>query len=187
MKSLSHNFIKRLKDRNEDALEYIINAYMPLVKTIATKILFTSNYAEIEECINDVFLLIWQNAHQFKGEEAEFKKWVGIITKTKAIDRYRQIEKRKYREQSEELVHNTASKTKTEDNVVRHEDKDAILMALSQLGELDCDIFIMKYYFELSNGEIAEQLGLSKAAVDNRLYRGKKELAKNLKLKELLV
>jgi len=42
----------------------------------------------------------------------------------------------------------------------------------------------MKYYLELSNNEIAENLSLSKAAVDNRLYRGKKILATNTKLKE---
>ncbi|MBM7584623.1 DNA-directed RNA polymerase specialized sigma subunit [Bacillus pakistanensis] len=40
MKSSSTNFISRLKKQKEDALEYIIDAYMPLVKTIATKILY---------------------------------------------------------------------------------------------------------------------------------------------------
>jgi len=36
MKSSSTNFIVRLKRQKEDALDYIIDTYMPLVKTITT-------------------------------------------------------------------------------------------------------------------------------------------------------
>lgn len=187
MKSSSKNFISRLKKQKEDALDYIIETYMPLVKTIATKILFVNYFEDVEECVNDVFLLVWRNAHQFSGDEKDFKKWIGIIAKSKAIDRYRQAEKRRIRELSDDLLQYTASTTQTEDSVIKQEEKDGILIELSQLGELDRDIFILKYYVELSNSEIAQQLNLSKAAVDNRLYRGKKELSANTKLKELLV
>ena len=52
---------------------------------------------------------------------------------------------------------------------------------------LDQPVFIMKYYLELTNNEIANTLGLTKAAVDNRLYRGKKELAQHDSLKERFI
>ncbi len=70
---------------------------------------------------------------------------------------------------------------------MKREERDELIAAISQLKENDRDIFMMKYYLELSNGEIADHLGLTKAAVDNRLYRGKKILASNLKVKELFV
>lgn len=72
MKSLSTNFITRLKKQKEDALEYVIDAYMPLVKTIATKILNNMKRSDVDECINDVFLSVWQNAHQFQGDTQDF-------------------------------------------------------------------------------------------------------------------
>lgn len=184
MNSSSTNFIKRLKKRKEDALEYIIDAYMPLVKTIATKILCNMKRQDIDECINDVFLTVWQNAHQFQGNAEDFKKWIGVITKYKAIDRYRQTEKQIAREQTDVLLEQKASSLQTDRFILQREDKNEILLAISQLAEIDRDIFIMKYYLELSNNEIAENLSLSKAAVDNRLYRGKKILATNTKLKE---
>ncbi len=184
MKSSSTNFITRLKKQKEDALDYIINAYMPLVKTIATKILHNMKREDIDECINDVFLTVWQNADQFQGETKEFKKWIGMITKYKAIDRYRQAEKQFAREQSDALLEQKASSLHTDRFVLQREDKNELLLAISQLEEIDRDIFIMKYYLERPNIEIAENLGLSKAAVDNRLYRGKKRLATNTKLKE---
>ncbi|PFA69111.1 RNA polymerase subunit sigma-70 [Bacillus sp. AFS015802] len=187
MKSSPTNFIKRLKKKKEDALEYVIDAYMPLVKTIAMKILHNRNRLDVDECINDVFLTVWQNAHQFKGEPEDFKKWIGMITKYKAIDRYRQAEKRHTREQSDKSLLQTESPLETDTSVLRWEEKNELLAAISQLEELDRDIFVMKYYLDLTNKEIADQLNLSKAAVDNSLYRGKKKLASNVKLKERLV
>ncbi|WP_341356707.1 sigma-70 family RNA polymerase sigma factor [Rossellomorea sp. y25] len=187
MKSSPTNFIIRLKKKKEDALEYIIDAYMPLAKTIAKKILHNRNRLDIDECINDVFLTVWQNAHQFKGEPEDFKKWIGMITKYKAIDRYRQAEKRNAREQTDESLLQKGSSLETDTSVLQREEKNELLAAISQLEDLDRDIFMMNYYLDLTNKEIADQLNLSKAAVDNRLYRGKKKLASNVKLKERLV
>lgn len=187
MKSSSKNFISRLKKQKEDALDYVIDEYMPLVKTIATKILPDQKHSDIDECINDVFLTVWQNAHQFQGDLQDFKKWIGMITKYKAIDRYRQTKKQAEREQPDAPLEQSVNALPTDVSVLKREEKNAWLFAISQLGEVDRDIFIMKYYLGLTNSEIADNLGLSKAAVDNRLYRGKKLLATNTKLKELFV
>lgn len=187
MKSSSSNFITRLKRQKEDALDYILEAYMPLVKTIASKVLHNMRQLDIDECVNDVFLTVWQNAHQFQGDPQDFKKWIGMITKYKAIDRYRQAEKQLALEQSDDPLEQTASHLQTDLSVLKKEVKNELLLALSKLSEMDRDIFIMKYYLELTNIEIGDNLGLSKAAVDNRLYRGKKVLATNTKLKELFV
>jgi len=187
MKCSSANFITRLKKQKEDALDYIIEAYLPLVKTIATKILYNMKRPDIDECVNDVFLTVWQNSHQFKGDTQDFKKWIGMITKYKAIDRYRQAEKQMTNEQTDAPLVLQTSKLQTDLSVLQREEKNELLLAISQLEEIDRDIFMMKYYMELSNIEIAGHLGLTKAAVDNRLYRGKKILATNAKLKERFV
>ena len=110
-----------------------------------------------------------------------------MITKYKSIDRYRQAEKQLAREQSDAPLEQKASALQTEVSVLQREEKNELLFAISQLKEIDRDIFMMKYYMELSNSEIADTLGLTKAAVDNRLFRGKKILATNSKLKERFV
>lgn len=183
MKSSPTNFIKRLKKQKEDALEFIIDAYMPLVKTIATKILISTSRQDIDECINDVFLTVWQNAKQFNGDAEDFRKWIGMITKYKAIDRYRKAQKQLSQEQSDAPLEQEASPLQTDRTVLKKEERNELLLAISQLEQLDRDIFMMKYFMELPNTEIAKELGLSKAAVDNRLYRGKKVLARNTTLK----
>ena len=122
---------------------------MPLVKTIATKILHNMKKTDVDECINDVFLTVWQNAHQFQGDTQDFKKWIGTITKYKAIDRYRQTKKQVAHEQPDVPLEQKESAIQTDVSVLKREEKNALLFAISQLKEIDRDIFIMKYYLEI--------------------------------------
>ncbi|WP_235612340.1 sigma-70 family RNA polymerase sigma factor [Metalysinibacillus jejuensis] len=89
------------------------------------------------------------------------------------MDHYRVLTKRAQREQVKEELPPVAIYDKQERN--------ELLLLLSGLPELDRDIFLMKYYLQLPNNEIAQRLDLTKAAVDNRLYRGKQTLAGQLK------
>ncbi|APM37734.1 sigma factor [Clostridium kluyveri] len=90
MRSNEENYIERLKRGNEDALDYVVDQYLSLVKGTICKVLGQfSDTGLIEECINDVFLSVWNNACKFKGEAEDFKKWIFAISKYKAIDCYR--------------------------------------------------------------------------------------------------
>lgn len=90
MKSNETNFIQRLKLEKEDALEFIVDMYLPLIKGISCKVLGPiQNDGLIDECVNDVFLSIWTNAKKFSGDSTDFKKWICAIAKFKAIDYYR--------------------------------------------------------------------------------------------------
>lgn len=60
------------------------------------------------------------------------------------------------------------------------EQKERILLKMQLLPESERELFLMKYYLDLTNGEIADALGITKSAVENRLYRGKKKLGKIL-------
>ena len=66
MKLNDKNFIKKLQKGKEEALEWTYDKYIPLVKSIVCKVLmkFDDN-GVIEECINDVFLSVWNNCSKF--------------------------------------------------------------------------------------------------------------------------
>ena len=65
--------LKRLRKQDEKVLTVVIDLYMPLVKAIAYKILQPIGRTDsMDECINDVFLTVWQNASKFEGEPADF-------------------------------------------------------------------------------------------------------------------
>ncbi|MDM5233763.1 sigma-70 family RNA polymerase sigma factor [Lysinibacillus pakistanensis] len=179
-----NDFIQRLQRHDEKALKYVVEHYLGFVKAITLKILEKpSDYMLVEECVNDVFLLIWQKSNYFIGEEADFKRWIGMITKYKAIDLYRKQQK-----QLATLPMENIPPLIAPDNIEQQLDKlyakEQLLLEIMHLPDLDRELFLMRYYLEYTNNEIAEILHISKSAVENRLYRGKKKLAKNPKLQE---
>lgn len=184
MKSNADNFIKRLKKQKEDALDYIIENYSSLIHAICYKILSNVSKEAVDECVNDVFLTIWQHADQFQGVPEDFRKWVGTVTKYKAIDRFRQLEKQCARETNDELLYQQPTDEDAQEHLLKKEETNILLLAMSTLPDIDRDIFIMKYFQSLSNLEIAEALHLTVPAIENRLYRGKKKLATHTQLKE---
>lgn len=71
MWSNNKNYIKRLKNKKEDALEFIVDKYLGIVKGTVNKIILPLNNKEIiEECINDIFLSLWNNSEKFIGENS---------------------------------------------------------------------------------------------------------------------
>ena len=71
-----------------------IDHYFSLVKGVVYKVLTPLKQDHIlEECINDIFLSVWENSDQFKGDATDFRKWMCAIAKFKAIDYYRKARK----------------------------------------------------------------------------------------------
>ncbi|MGN4423558.1 sigma-70 family RNA polymerase sigma factor [Bacillus cereus group sp. MYBK30-1] len=177
MKSNEKNFIKRLQRKKEDALEFVVDTYLPLIKGITHKVLLPiQNDGLIEECINDIFLSVWNNANKFHGEPNDFKKWIAAIAKFKAIDYYRKANK-KVEIISDEF--NVSTEKSAEDELIVMEDREELIKLINQLEPIDQKVFIMKYLLDLKTEEIGEKLGLTRSAVDNRIYRGKKKLQQN--------
>lgn len=70
MRCTEKNYIDRLKNKKEDALEFVVDKYLVIVKSTVYKVLSQlHNDGIIEECINDVFLSVWNNSNKFMGEE----------------------------------------------------------------------------------------------------------------------
>lgn len=174
MKSNEHNFVERLQMEKEDALEYIVNEYSPLVKGITIKILNPlQNDGLVDECINDIFLSVWNNAKKFKGDTSNFKYWIASIARFKAIDYYRKTKKSTVvLSEHIELIQGDL----VEDNVILSENKKEILAYIRTLDPLDQKIIIMRLFLDMKSDAISEKLGISKSAIDSRLFRGKKKL-----------
>ena len=175
MKITNENFIKRFKKHKEDALEYVIDQYLGIVKAIIYNAL--KSYADqqvIDECINDTFLGAWENAKQFEGSKDDFRKWICTIAKFKAVDAQRKLARNPFVTDINTIQMNTVQSA--EEELVIKESMKELLLMMSQLDNRDRDIFTMKYFLNMKNEEIANHLGVTKASVDNRLYRGKKRL-----------
>jgi len=177
MKSNETNFIRRLQRQEEDALEFIVDQYLPVIKAVTYKVLSPlNNNGVMEECINDVFLAIWNNSNKFSGDTNDFKKWICAIAKFKSIDYYRKASKE--RELSSDYMDSVSEKS-AEDELIMLEDRTELIEIINHLEPVDRDIFIMKFFLGMNTEEISIKLGLTTAAIVNRIYRGKKKLNRN--------
>jgi RNA polymerase sigma-70 factor (ECF subfamily) len=185
MKSNESNFIQRLHRQKEDALDYIVDQYLPLIKGVTYKVLSPlNNTGIVEECINDIFLSIWDNSRTFNGDSSDFKRWICAIAKFKAIDYYRKESKKV---ESTSNVLELKSGKSIEEELILNERRAELIILINQLDPVERDIFIMKFFLGLKSEDISKKLGLTKAAIDNRIYRGKQKLnkkASKLKLGE---
>ncbi len=85
MKINEENFIIQLRRKNEKALDYVIDNYGWIIKSIVKKHLYNLQSVQAE-CINDVLMGIWNNIDTFDENKSDFKNWVAGIAKFKSID-----------------------------------------------------------------------------------------------------
>lgn len=175
MRVNEENFLLKLKNRDDKALEYVIDSYGALVNGIVRNILISlNNEGLIEECISDVFLGVWNNIDRFKGDNKKFKSWIGAISKYKAIDYYR---KNKESCNETEIVENEVSgQWIVEEKVIQDIEVNKVVDLINRLKEPDRSIFIMKFLFGYSSKKISEILDITVSSIDTKISRGRKKL-----------
>lgn len=91
MKINDDNVVSELQKKIPKALDFIVGIYGGLIKSIVQKTLFNfEDSGNVDECINDVFLGIWNNIDKFHKDN-KLKSWIAAIAKYKAIDYQRKL------------------------------------------------------------------------------------------------
>lgn len=167
--------ISAIIDRDEQMLAFVVRKYSKLLWKIAASILINAaSVQDVEECIADVFIYLWQYPEKYNPNKARLSSWLSLLARSRAIDRYRQIIKKRELPM-EEIV--TESLRHTELIVVDKE-KEKLLSCMEKLDEKEKELIIRRYYYEQKPAEIAVVLDLPKKQVENRLYYVKQKLKK---------
>lgn len=179
MQITEENFIKEMKMRNEKALEYVIDNYGWIVKTVLKKHLFyLQDYHD--ECMNDCFLAIWENINRYNPDISSFKNWVGGIAKYKSIDYTRKYLKDLENKNIEDV--DIIDKDNPLNEILRNEINEEIKKMLSSLSKEDRKIFEKLYFEDKNMDEISSDTGLSKSVLYNRLSRGRNKMRNKINI-----
>lgn len=181
MKIDDNNFIKQLENRNEEALDYVIDNYGWIIKSIVKKHLYNLKSCQ-DECINDILLGIWNNIESFNKNKNEFKNWVAGIARFKSIDYKRKYLRTLEYEDIDNL--NLSTNDNTEKEIIKNELDDDINGMLNCLKDKDKELFYKLYVEEKEIDEISAETGLKKENIYNRLSRGKKRIKNIFKINE---
>ncbi|MBY6930963.1 sigma-70 family RNA polymerase sigma factor [Clostridium botulinum] len=171
------NFLSELKKRNTKALEYIINTYSNLVFKVVINVLGYDNYESAKECLNDIYLLVWNKYQLYNPQKASFKNWLLAVAKYKAIDY-----KRSLKPSNNVLIEDEVlfSSNNIEHEYILKEKKNELLELLDNESKADREIFIRKYIFDEDIDSITKKFNLSKGAVYNRLWRTRNSIIEKL-------
>lgn len=180
MKINEENFLDQLKTKNEKALDYVIDTYGWIIKSVIKKHLYNLQSVQ-DECINDVLLGLWNNIDKFDENKSEFKNWIAGIAKFKAIDY-----KRKYlRELDNENVDDLNITVDDSINeLLKNELSLEMQEMMNSLKEKDRELFYKLYVEEIEVDKVSQETGIKRDVIYNRVSRGKKKLRDIFKLKE---
>lgn len=159
-------------------LEDMIALYGGAVKTICINILGFENRQDIEECISDVFVELWKNYDNFNLEKGGLKSYIYGIARHKAIDMLRRDMRRRNHIILEDADINV--EIDFENEVAKKKNASILKEVIDSLPSPDREIFIYRYYLFEKIKTISEKLKLTPKQVENKLYRGKDQLRKQL-------
>ena len=167
--------ITAIINQDEQMLAFVLQKYSKLLWRIAASILINAaSVQDVEECIADVFIFLWQHPEKYDPNQAKLASWLSIIARSKAIDRYRQII-RKRELPIEEIAAESLGYAQAP---VIDEEKEKLLSCIGELGGRDRDLIIRRYYYEQKPAEIAVALDMPRKQVENRLYYVRQKLKK---------
>ena len=168
-------------ERSEDAIRELSLKYEKMCRRLANK--FLHNEQDIEECINDVYLAIWNTIPPQKPNP--LGAYICRIAKNVALKKYRTNTAQKrnhYYDVILEEVDEFLSVNETvESEILAKEISNRINIFIGQLRKKDRVMFVQRYWFCYSVEEIAGTMGVSKNYVTVHLHRTREKLRVCLK------
>lgn len=171
--------IKEIKDHPEQGIKIALQLYGGAVKTICSNIMGRDRKNDVEECISEVFFQLWKDCSRY-NPDYPLKNYIYGIARYTALTMRKKLLKTEQLITVDDIGAETFSGADVAKFVAERENADMVYREMLAFPFPDKEIFLYRYYFWFSIQEIADMLGLSYKAVENRLYRGKEKLRQKL-------
>ncbi|MFI5274036.1 MAG: sigma-70 family RNA polymerase sigma factor [Ktedonobacterales bacterium] len=191
-----------VRDRNPRALEALITRYSREVTYFVRVVLDgIGTLQDAEECANDLFIAVWEEISSFDPARGTLRTWLTMRAKYLALDRRRQIQRRQIitgvnatqvsaREREDErapadVIAESHDPGESLDHLLERRERHAQLRrALEELPELDRLLVYLRYFRLDPTEDIAARTGLTRRAIDTRLWRARRMLREAMEAEE---
>lgn len=167
-------------DRSESAIEAAFRKYGGLCYTVSNNILNSAE--DTKECVNDTMLRAWNTIPPQKPKS--LSAYLATIARNLALDRYRFYHRKKrdcFSEILEEAEEVFISESLVENEVDKKELINAVNKFLGKLSDKKRRIFLGRYWFCESVGDLAKKYGSNENVISVNLSRTRRELKDYLK------
>jgi RNA polymerase sigma-70 factor, ECF subfamily len=156
-----------------ESFNELCRRYYPSLVAVADSILLDHHLAE--DAAQEALAAACRGLKTLRRPES-FGAWVGSVCRNVAKDMLRQLPRQ--REASD-------GHTKKESDCVDDEQSKILSEAIQQLPQHLREVVFLRFYNEMSYGQMSNVLGATQQSIDGRLRRAKKKIAAYLKRKGL--
>jgi RNA polymerase sigma-70 factor (ECF subfamily) len=154
-----------------DDWQRLVRNYGTLVYSAAWRVL--RHREDVEDVVQEVFLGAW--ASRQREQVAQWGGWLRRMAVCRALDRLRS--RRRWRVLDAEQPAPARSPVADAEGA---ELQEQLLACVAELPEQQREVFSLRYFELLTNGDIAEALGISESAVSTALHKARGNLARRL-------
>jgi RNA polymerase sigma factor (sigma-70 family) len=161
--------VERSRNGDQDAYAELVTRYQAIAARTAYVI--TGTASDAEDVAQDAFVKAYYALDRFRAG-APFRPWLLRIVANEAINRRKAAGRRPTVGLS--VVEDRASgdtALSPEASALARERRELVLDALKQMREEDRLVIAYRYFFDLSEIEMAEALGVARGTVKSRLSR----------------
>ena len=170
--------LDKLATGDEVAFRMLVERHIDRAYAIALRIV--GNAADAEDVVQDTMLKIWSHRGRWQHGRAKFSTWLYRVISNRCIDL-----RRKPRNENVETVPEVADGQPGAVEIIERNELNGMLeLAMQRLPEQQRIAVIFSYHENMSNGEIAEVMDTTVAAVESLLKRGRQQLRELLRRHE---
>lgn len=168
--------VNELAKGDTHAFHELYNRYHALLYAFAYKL--TADTTQSEDILQDIFVSLWDGKDRLKINQSVS----AYLYKAVRYQFFRSVAQNKLRKDLfNQLVYAVNSLTASPDEAVCYKDLQSLVEALArQLPGNTGNIFIKSRLFQMTNREIAEELGISEKTVRNQLSLANRQMRAKL-------
>jgi RNA polymerase sigma-70 factor (ECF subfamily) len=180
--SAEADLVNRCLDGDAAAWETLVRTHGKRVFNMAYK--FVARVDEAEDLTQEIFVKLFAALHTY-DRRASFETWLTRVSRNLCIDRYRRRRREEERftaDMDPDAIPLDELASRPDATLEQRDDIAMVRRALAELSSTYREPVTLRDIHELSYEEIAQRLHLPEGTVKSRISRGRKELARHLRL-----
>lgn len=150
----------------DDALDLLYSAHWRTL--VRLSVLLVGDHGTAEEIVQDAFVAVhgrWRRLRDPDKALAYLRQ--AVVNRSRSALRHRGVVRRHAERQTDPPPAPDAA-----EGVLSSERRATVIAALAELPDRQREVLVLRYYLDLSEAEIAQDLGISRGAVKSHASRG---------------